>query len=277
MKLWGSLLVIALFAGSSTSIAARGGGQLTTWFNKLGHSITSNASQLLRTATGLGVAGIFACTMMSCDTRTVIKVTETVETEREVRFDSYQEMYYVIEGVAYPYHVVSVPYYGTPQYGYPEVVNYDCDSVPMEVIYETDVPEHEYIGADVAYLSPPPNGYIDPYYNYGKVKKYYGDGFYEVEVLAWSESYTYTERTKLTRTYTVLIDASLSSEEGGIILDNGVNAALNVDADGVTLEVEVEVNNTMPARGYLHSRQSPLIYIRKNNADSTLWVCYRIR
>ena len=216
MKLWGSLLVIALFMGSSTSMAARGGGQLTTWFSKLGHSITGNASQFVRMATGLGVAAFFACTTMSCDTNTVIQVTEKVTTTRTVHFDSYQEMYYIIEGVAWPYSAVAVPDYGEPDYGYPEVVDYDCAYVPMEGVSETSVSDNEYIGDDIAYLSPPYEG-GDPYYHYGKVKNYYGDGFYEVEVLSWSQSFTYTERTELERTYTVLINSSSSLQGEGTI------------------------------------------------------------
>lgn len=218
MKLWGSLLVIALLTGSSTSIAARGG--LTTWLGKFGHSITGNTSQLVRTATGLGMAAFFACSTMSCDTNAVIKITETIETEREVQFDSYQEMYYIIDGIAWPYDAVAVPDYGVPDYGYPEVVDYDCAYVPMEMMYGKDMPEHEYIGDDIVYT--PPYAGKDPYYHYGKVKNYYR-GFYEVEVLSWSQSYSYTERTKLTKTYTVLIDATLSAEEGGVVLDNLVN------------------------------------------------------
>lgn len=92
--------------------------------------------------------------------------------------------------------------------------------MPMEMMYDTAVPDHEYVGDDVVYISPP-YGDVDPYYNYGKVKRYYNNGFYEVEVYSWSESYSYTERTTLQSTFTVLIDSTISADEGGIFLDIG--------------------------------------------------------
>ena len=213
MKMWCSLFVVALLVSSSASAD----GRLAALFAKLNPVSASKSSGLLTKAAGLFTAGFIACTGLSCDTQTVIKITEQVHTEREVHVSyNYQQMYYVINDVAWPYHVVDMP-----DYGYPEVVDYDCDYIPMEVMYGNAVSDHDYIGDDIAYLSPPPGG-GDPYYNYGKVKKYYGNGFYEVEVSSWSESYSYTERTTLTRTYTVLIDASLNADNGGVFLDIGV-------------------------------------------------------
>lgn len=212
---WCGLFVVALLVSSS----ARSGGRVAALFSKLGHAVTGKSSGLVSKATGVLAVGFIVCAGLSCDTNAVIKITETVHTERDVQVNySYQQMYFVIDGIAWPYHAVAVPDYGVPDYGYPEVIDRECDYVPMEVMYGNTVPDHEYVGAEVAYLSPPYEG-EDPYYHYGTVKDYYGNGFYEVEVSSWSASYSYRERTTLTRTYTVLIDATLSADNGGIILE----------------------------------------------------------
>ena len=139
------------------SSSAQGSGRVATWFDKLGGMMASKSSGLVSKAAGLFTVGAIACTLMSCDTKAVIKVKETVYTETEVRVDySYQQMYYVIDGIAWPYHAVVV------DSGYPEVINHDCNYVPMETMQSTYVPDHEFVGADVAYTSPAPDDYIDP-------------------------------------------------------------------------------------------------------------------
>ncbi len=214
MKLWCSLFVVALLFSSSAS----GGGRAVSLLDKFGRVAASKSGGLVSKAAGVLAAGVIACTGLSCDTNTVIRVAgqTTQHTEATVQVNyALQRMYYVIDGIAWPYHAVDVP-----DYGYPEVVDRDCNYVPMDVMYGTDVPDHEYVGADVAYLSPPYEG-GDPYYHYGKVIGYYGSGFYEVEVLSWSVTYTYTERTTLNHSYTVLIDSTLNADDGGIVLDIG--------------------------------------------------------
>ena len=214
MKLCCSLSVVALLFSSSAS----GGGRVASLLDKFGRVAASKSGGLVSKAAGVLAAGVIACTGLSCDSNTVIRVAgqTTQHTEASVQVSyTLQRMYYVIDGIAWPYHAVAVP-----DYGYPEVTNRDCDYVPMDVMYDTAVPNHEYVGADVAYLSPPYEG-GDPYYNYGKVTGYYGNGFYEVEVSSWSISYSYSERTTFNSSYTVLIDSTLSAEEGGTILDAG--------------------------------------------------------
>ena len=217
MKLCCSLFVVALLFSSS----ANGGGKVTSLLDNFGRVAASKSRGLVSKATWALAAGVIVCTGLSCDSNTVIRVagqtTQHTETTVQVNY-GLQRMYYVIDGIAWPYHAVDVPDYGMPDYGYPEVMDQDCDYVPMDVMDDTAVLDHEHVGADVAYLPPTEEG-GEPYYNYGKVIGYYGAGFYEVEVLAWSVTYTYTERTTLNHSYTVLIDSTLNEDNGGIILD----------------------------------------------------------
>lgn len=213
------LVAIALLVFSNVGFASLGG-KLTNFFSKLGHAAIS--STWGRAAVGVGTAAVITCGIAACDTTTVVKVTETVRQDREIHaVVSYEEIfgyqvYYIIDNIAWPYYAID------PGYGYPDVVDVSADYVSMEGIGElTAIPDHQAVGTEVSYLTPPPGDIIDPYYTYGKVLRVYPGEFYEIEIQSWSETYSLFERTELERTYTIIIDGSLS-----VPLDNLLVTAL---------------------------------------------------
>ena len=210
------LFAVALLVFSNVGFS----GKLATFFSKLGRTATN--STIGRAAVGMGTAALISCGLTACDGTAVVKITETARVESETHVNaSYEhifvhQVYYIMDGIAWPYYAID------PGYGYPDVIDGNADYIEMEGVSDlADLPDHQAIGMEVSYLTPPPGDTIDPYYTYGMVRRVYPGEIYEIEINSWSENYSIVERTELERTFTIIIDGSLSAS-----LDNLLATAL---------------------------------------------------